>query len=409
MRVIIFSHGHPKFSKGGGEISAYNLYTAISSEPDCEAWFVARGGKELINPNCLFSVVKEREYIIGSSSNHFNLSSGIDLSDGGELAELLRKISPNVIHFHHYVHLGIDLIHCAKRVLPQVKIVVTFHEFIGICHNYGQMVTTSGRLCYQASPRECSLCFPLITKEDFFLREMFIKTHLEKVDQYVSPSRFLMERYIEWGLSRNKFVCIENGLPNDYNIVPKLFEDFSKYIRLAYFGQINRFKGVDVILRAIASLPKKTRKKISLDIYGSGLDTLDLNLKQELQDLQKRCGKSVTFHGAYQPREIEQLMEGVDWVVMGSVWWENSPVVIQEAFKYGKPVICPGIGGMQEKVRPGFGGLNYRVGDALSLRDLISKICSGSIDCKDIIEKIPPICSLREYAHRHLAIYNSQS
>ena len=43
-------------------------------------------------------------------------------------------------------------------------------------------------------------------------------------------------------------------------------------------------------------------------------------------------------------------MSEIDWVVVPSRWWENSPLVIQEAFMHGRPVICSGIGGMAEKV-----------------------------------------------------------
>ena len=46
-------------------------------------------------------------------------------------------------------------------------------------------------------------------------------------------------------------------------------------------------------------------------------------------------------------------MASVDWVVVPSIWWENSPLVIQEAFGYGRPVICSDIGGMAEKVTDG--------------------------------------------------------
>ena len=56
-------------------------------------------------------------------------------------------------------------------------------------------------------------------------------------------------------------------------------------------------------------------------------------------------------------------MAEIDWVVVPSIWWENSPLVIQEAFLHGRPVICSDIGGMAEKVRHGVDGLHFRVGD----------------------------------------------
>ena len=47
--------------------------------------------------------------------------------------------------------------------------------------------------------------------------------------------------------------------------------------------------------------------------------------------------------------------------------------MIQEAFKYGRPVICSDIGGMAEKVTPGVNGLHFRAGNALDLADRIEE------------------------------------
>ena len=40
---------------------------------------------------------------------------------------------------------------------------------------------------------------------------------------------------------------------------------------------------------------------------------------------------------------------------MASTWFENSPMVIQEAFIYGRPVAI--FGGMAEKIQDGHSGL----------------------------------------------------
>ena len=60
-------------------------------------------------------------------------------------------------------------------------------------------------------------------------------------------------------------------------------------------------------------------------------------------------------------------MGACDFVVVPSIWWENSPIVIQEALAVGRPVICSNIGGMAEKVSPGVAGLHFQVGDAADL------------------------------------------
>jgi len=81
----------------------------------------------------------------------------------------------------------------------------------------------------------------------------------------------------------------------------------------------------------------------------------------------------VNFVGEYRHEDLPALMEKVDWVVVPSIWWENSPLVIQEAFMYGRPVICSDIGGMAEKVRDGVDGLHFRAGDPESLAEAIGR------------------------------------
>ena len=53
-------------------------------------------------------------------------------------------------------------------------------------------------------------------------------------------------------------------------------------------------------------------------------------------------------------------MARIDWVVVPSIWWETGPLVVMEAFQYGRPVICSDIGGMSEKVTDGVNGLHFR-------------------------------------------------
>ena len=67
-------------------------------------------------------------------------------------------------------------------------------------------------------------------------------------------------------------------------------------------------------------------------------------------------------------------MRSVDWVVLPSVWWENSPVVIQEALLHRRPMICSDIGGMAEKVRDGKDGLHFRAGSSQDLADRIVEV-----------------------------------
>jgi len=138
-----------------------------------------------------------------------------------------------------------------------------------------------------------------------------------------------------------------------------------------FFGQINPFKGVDTILRAAEAISKRNtlsdriRIRIHGNVIGQPAPFVDrlLRLAETLPCL--------SFSGPYDNADVLRLMSACDYVVVPSVWWENSPVVIQEAYAAGRPVICTGIGGMAEKVIDGVSGLHFRINDHV---DLVSAI-----------------------------------
>lgn len=405
MKVVIFSHAHPVFSKGGGELAAYYLWQGIDKVPGHQAWFIGRGPGEVMHKFTSLGSIGERNYLMAGNAGIPDLVATIPFGPESDIAQLLERIQPDVVHFHHYVHVGIEMIRLVRNSCPKAKIVVTLHEFIAICMNNGQMVKTDGRLCHQYSPRECHLCFPHMPQENFFLREQYIKSFFNLVDHFISPSEFLRDRYVAWGIEAARITVLENGLPVGEPVPLRKLHGDDKRTRFAFFGQINPYKGVDVIIEAIALLPKKLRKQVSLDIFGSGLTNQTPEFQEKIRGLLAKCKDSVHLHGPYEPEEMGRLMTEVDWVVMGSVWWENSPLVIQEAYKFGRPLIVPDIGGMAEKVQPGVGGLHFRARDSVSLAAVMTRIIEEPELFDTLHASLPPYPSIDDITAKHLALY----
>jgi glycosyltransferase involved in cell wall biosynthesis len=117
-------------------------------------------------------------------------------------------------------------------------------------------------------------------------------------------------------------------------------------------------------------------RRPTLRVHGANLDLQAGAFQNTIRDLLDQTEDTVTFVGRYDPSQISRLMAAVDWVVVPSIWWENSPLVIQEAFAHGRPVICSDIGGMAEKVTDGVDGLHFRAGDADSLAETIAAAVS---------------------------------
>lgn len=408
MQVMIFSHAHPQFSKGGAEIAAYNLHLGLKAPGEHNSVFVARADAALIPGDAGMAQVAADEFLVASNAGIHTLFSEVRVGADNALDDLIATFKPDVIHFHHYWMLGVDLLTHVKRKAPKAKIFVTFHEFIAICLNNGQMVKTNGKLCHQYSPRECSQCFPGIAPDQFFAREQYIKRCFSVVDRFVSPSQFLKDRYVQWGIPAEKILVLENGLPAGDRLPPRPIDPTSgKRNRFAYFGQITPYKGVDVVLKAFDALPKDAKKEVSLHIYGSGLETLEKAVREPIEALIEKNAKFIKFHGAYDSTELPVLMADIDWVIMGSVWWENSPIVIQEAFKFGRPILTPDIGGMAEKVKPGEGGYNFRARDDVSLRELLLKLMRNPLLFDDAVQKMPRFMDIVSHVHLLLSQYQS--
>jgi len=382
-KILIVAHGHPDHQSGGGEIAAHNLHKKVSEEKGYQSAFFARHNqRELQHPGVPFSSSGKPGEILFYSTmpDWFRFSQPDKSKVWRDFQEVLNAFKPDLVHFHHYLHLGLEFFRQVKNNNPQTPIVLTLHEYCGICHNHGQMVKVQDNaLCSESSPENCSTCFPKYTAQDFFLREKFIKSHFSLVDQFISPSQFLADRYIAWGLPANRFRVVENMLVGIQKDKPARLQLNAQPqgegpIKLGFFGQINNFKGVDLLIESLDYLQPHIIEQIQLDINGSGLSKQPAKLRKKINRGVKKHSKTVHLRGAYRQAELDGLMAKTDWVVMPSIWWENSPVVILEARKNGVPVLCSDIGGMAEKIEHGKTGLHFMARRAESLAQQISWI-----------------------------------
>jgi glycosyltransferase involved in cell wall biosynthesis len=410
LRVLVVSHGHPGITNGGAEIAAFRLFTELNAHPDTEAWFLGcnpqpgagrRDGIAITQP----FTPREYLYSAGGQFDWFNLANA-DPNLPGELESLLTALQPDVVHLHHYVNFGVETLLTIRRTLPNVRIIVTLHEFVAICHHFGQMVKRGHfSLCDRSGLDDCHKCFPDVAPSDFFMRERYIKLFFDRVDHFVSPSHFLAERYAAWGIARERLSVIENitapaALPEhpaaaaDSNTLP---------LRIGFFGQISKLKGIGVLLDCAAILASKPAVKISFDIYGDYASQPQEFRDEFLAQLEK-IGRNVNYRGVYRQDVVDRLMRGMDAVLVPSIWWENSPVVIQEAFRNNRPVICSDIGGMAEKVREGVDGQHFPVGSGMELSYLLVQLHDDRTILRRLRQTMHRPLSVQDVLHEHLAL-----
>jgi glycosyltransferase involved in cell wall biosynthesis len=406
LKILIASHSHPEVSNGGAEIAAFQLFRGLQERADCEAWFLGcdrsagadKPGATLSQP------YSDHEYLYATGPFDWFKFANRDPRFRGEIERLFTDLAPDIVHFHHYINFGVEVFQHLKRVAPDCKIVLTLHEYLAICNHYGQMVTKGHtNLCYQATPARCQNCFPEIGKSDFFLRKLYIERFFGMVDLFVSPSQFLAERYIAWGIPKEKMAVLENLMPDTAaQPVPALADDGT--LRLGFFGQISSLKGIDVIFDAAALLAKDEVSAVSFEIFGDYRGQPPEFQAAFLERLGK-AGANIRFNGPYDRLRVNRLMQSVHAVLVPSIWWENSPVVIQEALRNRRPVICSDIGGMAEKVRDGVDGFHFAAGNPIALANLIRQILEKRSVLTDLATALPGVPALVSGMPEYLAMY----
>lgn len=376
-RVLIIAHGHPDFSRGGAEQAAYDEFRTLQQVPGVEPFLLARAPLHMGHGGTPFSVHREPgEYLFHSDmGDYFRLSQPIKHMVWSGFRRFLEHLKPDVVHFHHYMQLGVELLSEARRTLPQAQILLTLHEFWALCHREGLMVRTNQQLCEESSPRRCHQCFPEYSPEDFLLRQRFIQAHLAGVDHFIAPSEFLRQRYIQWGLPADRLHMIENGQAFALHAADDRPGSRPAH-NFAFFGQINRWKGLDVLLEAMRIVLDRRPEDAPLpmlNVHGANLEHQAPEVRQAIEAKLEALQPHVQFHGPYRKEDLQTLMDGIGWVIVPSIWWENSPLVIQEAFSLGRPVIAANIGGMAEKVRHNVDGLHFRARDPAALASTLEQ------------------------------------
>lgn len=381
LRVLFVAHNHPTLHPGGAEAYALELYEEMREMPGIEPMMLARIGsnvarRRVAHPGTPFSSVNgdPGQQFVFTETEHFDfftLTSRDKSLYSRHLTDFLLAHRPDVVHLQHTHFIGVDLVSQIRRVLPDAAIVYTLHEFLPICHRDGQMVRTFGdELCGEASPRRCNECFPELSPQAFFLRERFVKGHFANVDRFLAPSAQLMEKYVTWGIEEERIEVEEYGRRAPERRAGNPAQTRTP-TNIGFFGQLSHFKGAEVMLDAMAMLEPEVDAHLWL--HGANLELQSQEFQDEFAARTRDLRGRVSFRGSYDHSELPRLMEDLHWVLIPSIWWENSPLVIQEAFFHGRPIICSDIGGMAEKVSDGVDGIHFRAGDAVGLARTIER------------------------------------
>jgi glycosyltransferase involved in cell wall biosynthesis len=249
MNVLMVAHGHPSLHKGGGEVAAYSMFQMLRAAGH-HAVFLGWSGHAESPTRGALQQIGEDDYLLYTRSEYFHFSSqSANLRNA--LETILATEEFDAVHLHHYIHVGIEAATLVKQLSPKTRVILTLHEYLAICANNGQLFTPKGTVCAGYAPDRCAVCFPDRNPAAFFMREIAVKSAFSFVDHFLSPSEFLRQQYIQWGIDPQRISAIENPLPltprsDGKGLAPPRRGAAWK---IGFFGQINFYKGLDIFAR----------------------------------------------------------------------------------------------------------------------------------------------------------------
>jgi glycosyltransferase involved in cell wall biosynthesis len=342
----------------------------------------------------------------------------------------LDAVAPEIVHFHHLMYLSTTCVEEAAR--RRIPVVMTLHDYWLICQR-GRFLKPDLSVCSGQTDAGCACCFghllsgkltPLYQKlkpapgKHRWLRDWLrwgyakyvihhrpsaeaclqiaqrmahIRETCRAVSLFLAPSQFLRGQFLAFGIPPEKIIFAECGLPAMalQNGRKRQSDD---PIIFGYIGVIDPVKGIHHLVEAVAPLTKA-----ELRIYGGETDYAPYpNRAQFLAQL--RHSSHIRMMGRYDNHELGRILSEVDVVVVPSIWYENAPLVIREAFLARKPVVTAAFGGMQEWVDDGVNGLLFHPRDVADLRRTLARFIADPTLVEKLSGHFPPVRSIADDA-----------
>lgn len=322
--------------------------------------------------------------------------------------DILQELRPDIIHVTHLRNHTAALLEAAQDLA--IPTMATFTDFFGFCDN-NKLEAADGSLCSGPNPQRtnCFACcvkigirraYPALSEQTLnkiaplmqwgstlfnwvhklpLLRHSWLSALLRDVkarpkllsDRYafyraiIAPTRFLQSAYERNGLTTAPIYKIHFGVDLDRR--PKQVPSPSVPIRFGFIGQIAPHKGTALLVEAFCRLPPSN---CELHIYGAEgqFPAYTQAMKEHSADF------PVFFRGTFPSEQMRQVLDEMDFLVIPSTWYENSPLVLLDALASHTPVIVSDVEGLTEFLEQSRNGYVFARGSIDDLERVMRQI-----------------------------------
>lgn len=285
-----------------------------------------------------------------------------------KLSRLIKDTNPDAVYVLHEINtLSPSVIDAAKE--NGVRIIHRISDYFMVCarcdlySNNGICDCCSRSSYAKAIERRCVKN----SKWGTVLRVLAMKLYdrkkiFNKVDVFVAPSSFTKNTLQQLGYRDVHIEVVPTF--TDLNVSPS-YQNKEYFV---YSGRIEKYKGVHVVIDALNYCDDRA------ELYLTG--TLgDDEYSQYLKSIIKKNNlqNRVKFVGFLNREELIHLIGDANCVICPSLWYENMPNAVIEAFALGKSVVASRLGSLCELINPGFNGFLFTPNDSKDLARYLNK------------------------------------
>jgi glycosyltransferase involved in cell wall biosynthesis len=374
MKILLISHFFPPKHNAGTENYTFCISKALLARSHDVQVLCTEGWD--IGGSYWNGVVREFHQSIPVTRIHLNWNKADDpnrvLYDSGEvnkwLETFLEKEKFDIVHITSANTFGAGIL--LKIQQAGIPSILTLMDFWFLCPSV-QLLRSDGSLCDgRTTPLECQACLMASSGLADKLGQhgnlhAFNNKFLESLAglQFLANLRWFRGKLLNMS-ERKKYLINALEIPDiilsHSKFVKKMFSKhvdlpirvlrnghelswMEKYhgktrsdkLRFGYVGQIIPIKGVHILIEAFNN--KAITGNSKLNIWGDL--TRDTSYVETLRLLIGN-NPSISLCGRFEHDDLAIVLSDIDVLVVPSTWYENAPLVIQEALCYKNPRNC---------------------------------------------------------------------
>jgi glycosyltransferase involved in cell wall biosynthesis len=285
-----------------------------------------------------------------------------DRPDGEALvADLLRRLRPEVLHVHSWLRLVPNL--AAVAASAGVPVVATLHDVALSCPRVHRLKADLSFCRVSESPGLCTPCVrrdPWETdadvEDELSLRALFLERERSLLAAVLVPSEAQRRLLEEVGaFSAGAVIVLPVALP-ELPLPAAATARTTPGLDVGHWGNLLPAKGTHLLVTAAASLPASLG--VVVHLFGTAPDAgFERSLRASAPP------DRIVFHGPYTPSDLPRFP--LDAAAFPSLAHESHSFTLDEAFSLGLPLVVSDAGALPERV--GGRGLVVGAGDVQGL------------------------------------------